>query len=49
MEIDLNKLGNTEFLKCFLAMHYKKFDFFQTIMRDDPRSLEYIEMPKQYC
>lgn len=44
MEIDLNKLGNIEFLKCFLAMHYKKFDFFQTIMRDDPRSLEYIEL-----
>ncbi len=44
MEIDLNKLGNIEFLKCFLAMHYKKFDFYQTIMQDDPRSLEYIEL-----
>lgn len=44
MEIDLNNLGNIEFLKCFLAMHYKKFDFFQTIMQDDPRSLEYIEL-----
>ncbi len=44
MEIDLNKLGNIEFLKCFLAMHYKKFNFFETIMRDDPRSLEYIEL-----
>lgn len=44
MEIDLNKLGNVELLKCFLAMHYKKFDFFRTIMKDDPRSLEYIEL-----
>lgn len=44
MEFDLNKLGNIEFLKCFLAMHYKNFDFFETIMRDDPRSLEYIDL-----
>lgn len=44
MEFDLNKLGNIEFLKCFLAIHYRNFNFFETIMRDDPRSLEYIEL-----
>lgn len=42
--MDLEKIGNTELLKCFLSLHYQLYGFYENELREDPRSCEYLEM-----
>ncbi len=44
---DFKKLGNIEFLNCFLAWHYRKFGFFKEAI-EDPRIAEYKNVYDNY-